>query len=124
MAEVTWESEFDRCHAWIEDALEYSGGLYDLADIRQGIEESRYQLWPGARSVVVSELCRYPRANAVNVLLGGGDLTELLEMAPHILAWAKANGCEVATIFGRPGWSRAFKQIGAVPMWTVSMARL
>lgn len=119
-----WESEFERCRAWIEDALEYSGGLYALEDIRQGIADGSYQLWPGKQSVCVTQLCRYPRAFAMNVLLGAGDLTELLEMEPWVLQWAKANGATVATIYGRPGWSRVFRQIGAVPIWTVSMVRL
>jgi hypothetical protein len=122
--EPTWETEFERCRAWIEDALEYSGGLYALEDVREGIANGKYQLWPGKQSMCVTELCRYPQAAAVNVFLGGGDLTELLEMAPHILGWAKANGAEVATIYGRPGWARVFKGIGAVPLWTVSVARL
>lgn len=120
----SWETEFERCRVWIEDALEYGGGLYALSDIRQGVASGMYQLWPGKQSVCITELCRYPQAAAVNVLLGGGDLTELLEMAPHVLDWARANGAKVATIYGRPGWSKVFKQIGAVPLWTVSVARL
>lgn len=124
MTEPTWESEFERCRVWIEDALEYSGGLYGLEDLRQGVARGTYQLWPGKASACITELCRYPQANVVNVVFGGGDLTELLEMAPTVLGWAKANGAEYATIHGRPGWARAFKHIGAAPLWTVSMARL
>lgn len=124
MSDPTWETEFERCRAWIEDALEYSGGLYSLEDVRQGIAEGKQVLWPGRHSVCIAEINRYPQAIAVNILLGGGDLTELLEMAPHVLDWGRANGATVATIYGRPGWSKVFKSIGAVPLWTVSMARL
>lgn len=124
MSALTWAEEFERCYRLIEDALQYSGGLYAAQDIHDGIAEGRYQIWPGSQSVIVTEICRYPRAKAVNVLLGAGDLDELKRMAPCVLNWARANECEVATIYGRPGWTRVFKDIGAEPMWTVSLARL
>lgn len=50
-----WETEFERCRGWIEDALQYAGGTHTIDDIKQAIAEQRLVLWPGKRSAVVTE---------------------------------------------------------------------
>lgn len=102
-------SELERCRPWIEAALEYSGGTHAWDDIVAGIRSGHMQLWPGPRGCLVTEIVAYPRKRVLNVFLGGGQLEQLVEMAADVEAWALAQGCDGATIAGRPGWQRVFK---------------
>lgn len=72
------------------------------------IQHGRAQLWLGERSALVTEIV----GDAIHVWLGGGDLTELLEMRPLVERAGREWGCKRATIDGRPGWARVFKPYG------------
>lgn len=50
--------------------------------------------------------------DAIHVWLGGGDLTELLEMRPLVERAGIEWGCKRATIDGRLGWVRVLKPYG------------
>jgi len=109
---VTPLGEWERCRGWIEAALEYAGGTHTIEDIEAGLTSGQFTFWPGQRCAIVTELNVYPRFKALNIFLVGGDLQEILEMEPHICAWAKAHGCERVYQIGRPGWKRALEAHG------------
>lgn len=100
-------AEFDRCAPWIEAALPYCFGNYELSDVRDACLAGQMQLWPGERSAAVTEIHRWPRRTGIHVLFAGGELDELREQSAVILAWAKSKGCDHATVTGREGWARA-----------------
>lgn len=70
------------------------------------------QVWPGERSALLTRLLRTPEGGCCHVWLGGGALRELIALRPGVEAWARAQGCTHATIDGRPGWARLFREAG------------
>lgn len=83
-------------------------GTHTAEDIALGVEEGRFQLWPGEESAIVTELLRTPLRLTLHFFLAGGNLIELRAMMPGILAWGKAQGCTHASLIGRFGWLRSF----------------
>lgn len=112
-------TELDRCRPWIEAALEYSGGTHEWQDIVDGIKSGHMQLWPAPRGCLVTEITVYPRKRVLHVFLGGGELDQLIDMHADVEAWGKAQGCAGATIIGRPGWERVYKNRGWKRLHTV-----
>jgi len=105
-------TEIDRCRPWIEAALEHGHGGHTFDDVASMILTGRLQLWPAERGCLVTEIVVYPRCKVLNVFLGGGEIDQLADMHGDVIAWAKAQGCTMATIQGRKGWERAFAKYG------------
>jgi hypothetical protein len=97
-----------RCRYWLLPALDRMGGTHDEADIVAALLAQQMQLWPGKRCAVVTEIVSYPRLKSLNVVLGGGDLTELVSLRPALRQFGHAVGCSRLEIAGRPGWQKAF----------------
>lgn len=118
---MTWMHEFTRCRPWLEAALEYSGGDFDIADVAALLAEGKVQLWPGEKAAIITEMMQYPKKAVLNFFLAGGDLDELQKMTPHIEQWAKEQGCSRVSLHGRRGWDRTFltKELGYRPEWWV-----
>ncbi len=116
---MTAESEWARCKHWIAAALEYSRGTHTIEDIEAGIAAGQYTFWPGRGCAVITEFIEYPQLKALNFFLFGGDLQDLKEMEPHIVAWAKAQGCTRFMGGGRKGFERVFASAGYEPAWFV-----
>lgn len=96
-----------RCRAWILKALEYAGGFHNEWDVLSGLLLGHYQLWPGGKSALVTEIKIAPRKKYLHYWLAGGDLDEILEMEKSITAWAKSLGCTAVSLSGRKGWTKA-----------------
>lgn len=109
-------TELERCKPWIVAALEYSGGTHLFEDIAAGIASGHMQLWPAPDGCLVTEIVVFPRKKVLNVFLGGGKLRQLTDMHDDVAAWARAQGCEAATINGRPGWQRVYRSRGWQPL--------
>jgi hypothetical protein len=92
-----------------EKALAQAGNTHTIADVMQRIEQNRACCWTNGDSVVVTEVLVYPRLRAVNYWLGSGNLQECAALQPDIDAWARTEGCTVATATGRMGWLRVIK---------------
>ena len=101
----------ERCRGWLTPALEDAS----WAEVAGELAARRAQLWPGERAAMVTTLQITPQGPTCHVWLGGGELSELLEMAPGIEAWARAQGCAFVTLSGRKGWARALKRRGFAP---------
>lgn len=80
----------------------------EWTEVQSRLAENTAQLWLGTRSAVVTEIV----GDAIHVWLGGGRLSELLQMRPLIEMAGREWGCKRATIDGREGWQRAFKPHG------------
>ena len=105
-----WVEEFKRCEKWLEDALEYAHGTFDINDVFNDVVNGTAQFWPGKNSAVVTQIVPYPKKKVLHFFLAGGDIKELEEMEPGIIEWAKSQGCEAITLTGRPGWTKSFLQ--------------
>lgn len=103
-----WLKEWDRCQKYIEDALEYGHGGFDISDVFERVAQGKFLLWTRQNSAAVTEIVSYPRKRVVNVALAGGNLDELEDMAPAIYEWAKSIGINSIFVSGRKGWKRTF----------------
>lgn len=103
-----WVKEFERCKPWIESALEYSLDTHDIQDIQNDLVNNKLQLWPGEKSVIVTQILEYPKKRVMHVFLAGGDIKDIESRTDGITAWAKLIGCNTITLTGRPGWVKSF----------------
>lgn len=106
------ELELRQYRELIESALVYAGGTHTFEDIEEGIEEHRYQLWPGRHAVVVTEMIVWPRKKLIHCFLAAGDLVEIHAIRTWAEEWARREGCGAVTISGRPGWERVLAADG------------
>ena len=114
------DEDFERLRDHISAALEYSGGTHDIEDIADGLRAGQFQLWPGERSAIVTEIIVYPQLKDLHFFLAGGDLDELRLMQPIIESWGKSVGCSRVSLAGRRGWERTFlRDRGYEPKWFV-----
>lgn len=90
----------------IESALAYADATHAYEDVQAMIAAGDAQVWPGPASVIVTEICRYPRKAILNFFLAAGNIRELEAMVPLICQWGKEKGAEVATFTGRKGWAK------------------
>lgn len=117
-------SELDRCRRWIEAALEHNGGTHLFEDVVEALQEGRMQLWPAPSGCLVTEIQVYPRKRVLNVFLAGGTLDQLDDMTADVSRWAQAQGCDFATMYGRPGWARVLDKRGWTHLFTVMRKEL
>ena len=103
---------------WIIGALKYSNGTHDFEDVVRGIEQGEFQLFANDRGCVVTPIPHYPRKKVLFVFLAGGDLEGVTDLHEEVIEFAKSRNCELMTMIGRMGWTKALKQHG----WSVDSA--
>jgi len=106
---------FEYCRPWLEAALEKSGGLNTLDEIKRGIASEKMQLWPAERGCIVTEIVVYHHTKAINVFLAGGELDQILQMTENVKEWAQKQGCSFAQFDGRLGWQKPLEKVGWKP---------
>lgn len=115
------KSEWLRCRPWIEEAVKDCLGTHTIEDVEDGIESGEFLFFSMQNCAVIVRIMQYPRKRAVNYFLVGGDLNELKnKMEPHITAWAKSKGCNIAVLIGREGWLRTLSSLGFRKMWSAT----
>lgn len=119
-----WMQEFARLEPQIKRALARSGDTHDVEHVLEGVATGHFHLWPGERSVIVTEFVDYPKLRAIHFFLGAGDLEELCEIEQKVLEWAKTQGCSRATGTGRRGFERIGRERGWTPKWYVMYREL
>lgn len=97
--------QLERCRPWLEAALQPHVSFEELAD---DLANDRAMLWPGERSALVTQIIE----GDIHCWLGGGDMTELLDMRTGVEAVGRLMGCTYATVQGRKGWIRIFRRFG------------
>lgn len=106
-----WEIEWEKCKHLIDKAIDTQDS-YTISDVEDKIRHGLFHLWPGKRSAMVTEFVIFPQNKAMNLLLCGGDYTELEEMLPSLEAFARAAECKRLYGGGRKGWLRKIKHLG------------
>ena len=104
-------AEWARCRPWLAPALAQADVAEDV--VVEQLLGGLAQLWRGQRSAMVTQLIK-GEYRQLHVLLGGGDLMELLVMQVGVAAWGRAMGAQFATIHGRAGWARVLGRHGFV----------
>jgi hypothetical protein len=108
-----WVEEFKRCRQWIEDALIYADGTFNIIDVADGIALSNMQFWPDESSAAISQIIEYPRKKVLHIFLLGGDMDGAKGIEKKLVAWGRSQRCRAITLTGRLGWSKSFlKDIG------------
>lgn len=92
----------------LEAALAYTDNSHCFEDVAAEVASGALQYWPGARSVIITEIIVTPGYKALGFFLAGGDLAELEMMYPRVEAWGRSMGCDRAVMTGRRGWERSF----------------
>lgn len=113
-------AQLDRCREWLEPALE--GGFFSWPDVVSSLHQGRAMLWPGRNSAIVTEDQIYPTGRVMQVWLAGGDMAEILQMAPGIEAMARLRGCVAVLVEGRAGWAKMLAPMGYAP-WSVTLQK-
>lgn len=106
------DAQFARCRPWIVAALDRWGEGIAPDEVRRRVLAGSAQLWPGEAGALVSECVAGAKGRSIHIWLAGGRLEELRAMRPGMEAWARAMGCEWATIQGRKGWDRVLGDTG------------
>lgn len=96
----------------LEAALAHEGVGRSVEDVLEKIATGHAQMWAGENSFHITEIIVHPNRKTLHVWLSGGDMQELIEMAPKLMAWGKKMGCTDATIEGRLGWERVLAPLG------------
>ncbi len=107
------KDDISRCKRWIKNALKLLD-THNFSDIRRGILDGRYILWPAPDGCLVTEFVEYPKMRVLNVFLGGGKVERLIDMRVSIENFARETGCKKLSITGRQGWSKVFEKNGLV----------
>ena len=91
----------------LEPALEEAKGTHTIDDVCLMVGKGHFTLWVGEKSAMLTEFVTFPRMKALNVFIGGGDLSELRKMEDEQLGpFAKQQGCSRITGAGRKGWTK------------------
>ena len=105
-------AEWNACRQWLAPAMD---GDPEEGDLINDLILGRAQIWRGERGAFVTQLINENGQRLLHVLLGGGDLLELLQMQVGIAAWGRTMGAHWATIKGRKGWTKALAPFGFTP---------
>ncbi len=89
-------------------ALAEADEAYSVADVIQGAERGEFQVWLNGRSVLVTEVIRYPLCKALRCFAAGGRMRELLDMQTDVENWGRQHGCSRIEMCGRKGWEKVF----------------
>jgi hypothetical protein len=111
------QEQWQRCKPWIEEALEYTNGMYDIEDIERAISDGTMMLMPGEHSALVLEIITYPNGKALNVFAGGGEpgktMREYVErLDACVIALAKTFDCRWVMHHTRRSGERIGERLG------------
>ena len=102
-----------RAEPLINRALAKGSGTHTYEDIAEDVLKGDSQLWMGKDSCMVTQVLQLPQKRRLHIMLGSGDLNELLEMVEEeLIPFAKANNCKDMSLVGRKGWKKVLSKSG------------
>ena len=109
---------------YVQNALEYTRGRYELEDVLERVENGEFLLWiafDGERikGCVITDMMQYPRKKFLGCPFVTGDefASWKQPMFEMLQKFARDNDCEGLEATARLGWSRVFKDDGYEAMW-------
>jgi hypothetical protein len=110
---------------FLEKALRYSDGKYNLDDIYNALCLRDMQLWLGFDdgklvAVCVTQIVTFPRKKILFLLLASGiNFKKWQHLTHDMVAFAKENNCDAVELYGRPGWEKMGKDVGFKKISTI-----
>ena len=87
-------------------------GNHTIEAILSEVSAGRMQLWPGQKTIVITELRPMGARTVCHVLYVAGCGREAAKIEDAIALWAKGQGCASMTGTGRQGWQRVLSKRG------------
>lgn len=106
----------------LDTALMHGGGSHSLAHVFAAVGRGDAQLWVEADACIVTEVNDAPNHRELHFWLATGTLDDLITLSNKVMDWGRSMGCEVATLTGRRGWTKALVSEGWEPH-VVTMGR-
>jgi hypothetical protein len=101
----------------IVSALAYNNREQTIEDVEACVVSGEYKVWTEGQSIALTEDCALPRRKYTGIVLAGGVLAPLQELAKKIEEDAKARSLDGVLIVGRAGWGRVlngFRNVATV----------
>lgn len=108
----------------LEEALAFGGDTHTVMDVLDHIERGDAKLWLSDDALIVTEVHEYPRKRVLHFWLATGEIASVIELSHCILAQAKDDGFDQATLAGRKGWERVLGSQGWSPSSRVMIQEL
>lgn len=109
---------------YVQNALEYTDGRYELEDVLGMVEGGGFLLWiafdgKNIKGCVITHMMQYPRKKFLGCPFVTGDefASWKQPMFETLQRFARDNDCEGLEATARLGWSRVFKDDGYEAMW-------
>ena len=100
----------DRFKVKLETALEHAGRTHTIEDVRYLVATNRLQVWSLGDSLLLTEIADFPSRRALHHFCAVGNINEIWKLRDEAAAWAKAQGCTLEVVTGRPGWVRVVQR--------------
>jgi hypothetical protein len=108
--------------AGLREALSLAGGTHSFEDMLRQIQDGSAQVWCDEGACLVTEVIASPQKRVLHFWLATGELEPVVALSRRVIAWGKEQGCTMATLSGRRGWTRVLTTEGWSPA-TVVMTR-
>lgn len=110
----------------IQNALKYSDGKYNIADIECSLKTHEMQLWVivdkigSMKAVIITQIVSYPQKKVMFfVLIHGIKFGDWKHFIDDFVSFAKSHDCTAIEGYGRPGWEKKISDIGFSKVHTV-----
>lgn len=122
---MTFQEDWDDRSAYIELALQKSGGAYSIDDVHEYVVNGDAHFEPVEEGGAIFFFHEYPNKKVLRIWLAGGilksDLTPVLECA---VREADRLECDAIEVEGRKGWERVLQPHGFKHKRTVLVKEL
>jgi len=96
--------------------LDRMGGVYNLGDIMERLDDGRMQAFAHRNSVLVTQVNCYPRAKALDFLVAVGDFEDAETLHDEALRFAAQHDISLIRAYGRRGWTPFIRDHGWRPV--------
>lgn len=95
-------------------------GTHTVEDLVQRVVDGKAQVWEEGEALIITEVLQYPQKRVLRFWAATGELEDCITLSRRILEWGKEQGCKLALLTGRRGWTKPLRTEG----WTEKLAVL
>ena len=122
---MPFQEDWDDRSAYIELALQKSGGAYSIDDVHEYVVSGDAHFEPIENGGAIFFFHQYPNKKVLRIWLAGGTLEDGLAPVLHSAAReAKRLDCDAIEVEGRRGWERVLRPHGFEHKRTVLVKEL
>ena len=88
----------------LERVLDRMGGVYQWRDIKERLDDGRMQSFAHGNSMVITEVCVFPRARVLDCILAVGDIEDCRALHDEVVGFADKLDIPLIRAQGRRGW--------------------